>query len=149
MTIWVDADAAPNACKAILTRAAKTRDVDVVLVAARWMRDPKSDRVTTRTVGQGEDAADDHIVDKCEPGDLVVTFDIPLAARAVDEGATVITPHGAELDEENVRSRLSQRDFGHYLRSLGIDTGGPSAFGEPQKCAFANALDRWLTSKDK
>ena len=149
MTIWVDADAAPNACKAILVRASRSREVDVVLVANRWLQKPKAARVTVQTVASGADAADDYIVEHCEEGDMVVTFDIPLAARAVDEGAIVITPHGKELDESNVRTRLSQRNFGHYLRSIGVDTGGPSAFGDQQKQAFANALDRWLTAQGK
>jgi uncharacterized protein YaiI (UPF0178 family) len=148
MTIWVDADAAPNACKEILVRASRKRDFDVVLVANRWLEKPKAARVTVQTVGMGEDVADDYIVEQCQEGDLVVTFDIPLAARAVEEGALVITPHGKELDESNVRERLSRRNFAHELRSAGIDTGGPSAFGASQKQAFANALDRWLTARE-
>lgn len=147
MTIWVDADAAPNACKDILVRASRKREVDVVLVANRWLQKPKSTRVSVVTVSSGEDVADDYIVEQCEAGDLVITFDIPLAARAVEEGAVVVTPHGKELDETNVRARLSRRDFAHQLRSMGIDTGGPSAFGDRQKQAFANALDRWITAR--
>ncbi len=147
MTIWVDADAAPNACKDILVKASRKREVDVVLVANRWLQKPKSARVSVVTVASGADAADDYIVEQCEAGDLVITFDIPLAARAVEQGALVITPHGKELDENNVRTRLSQRDFAHQLRSMGVDTGGPSAFGPQQKQAFANALDRWITAQ--
>ena len=146
MTIWVDADAAPNACKDILVRASRRCEVDVVLVANHWIDKPKAARVTVQGVGLGADAADDYIVEQCEEGDLVVTFDIPLAARAVEQGAVVITPHGKELDESNVRERLSRRNFAHKLREMGVQTGGPSAFGASQKQAFANALDRWLTA---
>lgn len=147
MTIWVDADAAPNAVKDILVRASLRREVDVIFVANRWLQKPKSARVSVVTVGAGEDVADDYIVEHCEEGDVVITFDIPLAARAVEKGAQVITPHGKELDANNVRERLSRRDFSHFLRSIGEDTGGPSAFGDAQKQAFANALDRWLTAR--
>ncbi len=145
MTIWVDADAAPNAVKDILVRASQRREVDVVLVANRWLQKPKAARISVVTVAAGEDVADDYIVEHCAEGDMVITFDIPLAARAVEKGATVVTPHGKELDEGNVRERLSRRDFSHYLRSIGVETGGPSAFGNTEKQAFANALDRWLT----
>jgi uncharacterized protein YaiI (UPF0178 family) len=146
MKIWVDADAAPNAVKEILVRASLKREVDVVLVANRWLQKPKSLRVSVVTVAQGADAADDYIVEQCAPGDMVITFDIPLAARAVEKGARVVTPHGKELDANNVRERLSGRDFSDYLRSIGVDTGGPAAFSNAHKQAFANALDRWLTA---
>lgn len=149
MTIWVDADAAPNATKKILTRASLTRGVDVVLVANRWMQKPKSRRVSVVTVAPGDDVADDYIVEHCAAGDMVVTFDIPLAARAVEQGARVVTPHGNELDASNVRTRLSARDFADQLRSMGVDTGGPDAFNNAHKEAFANALDRWLTAQGK
>jgi uncharacterized protein len=149
MTIWVDADACPRAVKEILVRAANKRGVDIVFVANRWMQPPKSPRVRTVTVTAGADVADDHIVEACQPGELVITFDIPLAARAVEKGAVVITPHGTELDATNVGERLSLRDFKEDLRNMGVETGGPSAFGELEKRAFANALDRWITASQR
>ena len=145
MTIWIDADATPRAVRKILIRASLKRQVDVVLVANRWMRKPRSHRVSTVTVAAGADVADDYIADHCEAGDLVITADIPLAARVVERDAEVITPYGRELDEENVRQALSMRDFKEELRDSGIDTGGPPPFGAQQKQAFANALDRWIT----
>ena len=145
MTIWVDADATPSAVREILVRASLAREVDVVLVANRWLQKPRSHRVSTVVVDAGPDVADDHIVDNCQPGDLVITADIPLAARAVDIDATVITPYGRELDEATVRQALSMRDFKEELREAGVQTGGPPPFGSSQKQAFANALDRWIT----
>lgn len=147
MTIWVDADSTPHATTTILVRASLKREVDVVLVANRWMQKPKSLRVSVVTVAAGDDVADDYIVEYCGPEDMVITFDIPLAARAVEQGARVVTPHGVELDASNVRERLSARDFADKLRSMGIDTGGPAAFNNAHKEAFANALDRWLTAQ--
>lgn len=145
MTIWVDADAVPRDVKDILVRVSVKRDVDVVLVANRWIDKPKAARVTVEVVGLSADAADDYIVAQCGEGDLVITFDIPLAARAVDAGAHVITPYGREYDASNVRAQLSRRDFAEQLREEGVMTGGPSAFGASQKQAFSNALDRWIT----
>jgi len=145
MTIWVDADATPNAVKEILVRASWKREVDVVFVANRWMEKPKSSRATTVVVDAGADVADDHIAENCEAGDLVITADIPLAARVVDKKGEVLTPYGRVLEAENVREALSMRDFQEDLRGAGVTTGGPPPFGEAQKKAFANALDRWIT----
>ncbi len=145
MTIWVDADATPAAVTEILVRASLKREVDVVLVANRWLPQPRSHRVSTVTVAAGADVADDYIAEHCQAGDLVITADIPLAARVVDREAEVITAYGRELDADNVREALSVRDFKEELRDMGVMTGGPPPYGPSQKQAFANALDRWIT----
>ena len=146
-TIWVDADALPGAVKDILVKASLNREVDVVLVANHWIQKPKSYRVSVVTVGQGADVADDHIAEHCEAEDLVITSDIPLAARVVEKGATVVTAYGRVLDEATVREALSIRDFKEELRDLGVETGGPPPYGAKQKQAFASALDRWLARR--
>lgn len=145
MKIWVDADATPNAIKEILVKASWKREIDVVFVANRWMEKPKSSRATAVVVSAGADVADDHIVEELEAGDLVISADIPLAARVVEKGGEVLTPYGRELDEENVREALSLRDFQQELRDQGVQAGGPPPFSESHKQAFANALDRWIT----
>lgn len=89
--------------------------------------------------------ADDHIVEHAEPDDLAVTADIPLAARLVEKGVRTLDPRGTEYTEANIGERLSIRDFMDQLRSTGVDTGGPSAYGQKEKQAFANAFDRMLT----
>ncbi|MFU8804804.1 MAG: YaiI/YqxD family protein [Bradymonadaceae bacterium] len=149
MTIWVDADALPRPVKEILVKASVKRGVDVVLVANQWMPKPRSARVEVVTVSAGADIADDYIAENCEAGDLVITADVPLAARVVEKDAMVITPYGKILDEENVREHLSIRDFSADLRDAGVDTGGPPPYGQQQRQAFANALDRWLTQNQK
>jgi len=88
--------------------------------------------------------ADDHIAEQAQPGDLAVTADIPLAARLVEKGVRVIDPRGAEYTSENIGERLSVRDFMDQLRSTGVETGGPAAYGQKEKQAFASALDRAL-----
>lgn len=143
--VWVDADACPRPVKDVLFRAADRRKVDVILVANASMAVPRSPRVRSLTVPHGFDAADDYIVEHSEAGDMVVTQDIPLAAQLVEKGVAVINPRGAELDGSNIGERLSVRNFMDEMRGAGVHTGGPSAFGERDKQAFANGFDRVLT----
>ena len=145
MTIWVDADAAPRPCKDVLFRAAQRRGVAVVLVANSPHHVPGGS-ISAIQVPGGPDVADDYIAERCGKTDLVITADIPLAARAVDRGATVITPRGRELDADSVGEALSLRDFHDELRQSGQMTGGPRPYDGKAKQRFANALDRWITA---
>ncbi len=87
-------------------------------------------------------------MDHCEPGDLVVTSDVPLAALVVAKGGTVLEPRGQILDASNVQARLSVRNFQDELRGAWTDDGsGPPPFDAKARAAFANALDRWLTRR--
>ncbi len=143
--IWVDADAAPQPVKDIVARAALRLELSTFLVANQRLHTPANNPfVTSVRVEGGPDVADDHIVNEARPGDLAVTADIPLAARLVEKGVRVVDPRGTEYTEENVGERLSVRDFMDGLRSTGVQTGGPSAYGAREKQAFAAALDRML-----
>lgn len=110
---------------------------------------PRSPLIRAIQVGQGFDVADNEIVRRCQPGDLVVTQDIPLAAEVVAKGAEAVTPHGHWLDKDTVRERLNMRDFMEEMRSAGMQTGGPSSYSNQDKGRFANALDRWLARIQK
>lgn len=143
--IWVDADALPRAAREILVRASVKREIEIVFVKNGWMDQPKSPRVEVVLVSQGPDVADDHIADEIESGDLCITADIPLAARVVEKGARVITPHGKELDETGIGEALSLRNFYTDLREQGVQTGGPAPYDDKVKQQFANSLDRWIT----
>ena len=143
--IWIDADALPGKIRELIFRNAVRREVHITLVANRWLQEPESDFIHAKVVGEGDDVADDWIADHCEAGELVVTQDIPLAARAVEKGCKVITPHGRELTEANVTEALSFRDFSAELREMGVQTGGAAPFSEKDVQNFANALDRWIT----
>lgn len=146
MTIWIDADAAPRDVKEIVFRAARRLEVATILVANARMPVPANNPfVTAVRVGGGPDVADDYIADEAVPGDLAVTADIPLAARLVEKGVLALDPRGELYTEANVRERLSIRDFMQGLRDTGVETGGPKAYGNREKQAFANALDRTLT----
>lgn len=144
-TVWVDADGLPQEARQLLVRSSTRTRARVVLVANRYLEAPRAATVEVVTVGAGADVADDYIVAHLRGGDLVVSDDVPLAARAVDGGADVLQFRGRVLDKHNVREVLSLRDFGAELREMGIETGGPSAWGPKAKQAFANGLDRWLT----
>ena len=147
MHIWVDADACPAVIKEILYRAAQRLGIPLTLVANQPLQTPPSPWIRTVRVGQGFDVADSHIAEHLEPGDLVITGDIPLAAQVVDKGADAINPRGERYTKENIRERLAMRDFMEELRSAGTPTGGPPPLGQADRQAFANALDRLLAQR--
>jgi len=144
MRIWVDADASPKVIKEILFRAAQRVQVQVTLVANQPLQVPPSQFIRSVQVAAGFDVADNYIVQHADAGDLVVTADIPLAAEAIEKGCIALNPRGELYTPENIRQRLNMRDFMDTLRSSGIDTGGPAAFSQAERQAFANALDRLL-----
>jgi uncharacterized protein len=145
--IWVDADACPGPVKDILFRAAERAQVVVTLVANQWLRTPPSRHVRALQVEGGPDAADDAIVARVTAGDLVVTQDIPLAARVLALGAQAIDPRGQPFTSDSIAERLSIRDFMDELRGAGVQTGGPAAFHARDRQAFAGQLDRWLARR--
>jgi len=142
--IWVDADACPKVIKEILFRAADRASVPVTLVANQALQVPRSPHIRSIQVAAGFDVADNHIVQQAAEGDLVITADIPLAAEAIAKGCLALNPRGELYTAENIRQRLNMRDFMDTLRSSGVDTGGPAAFSQADRMAFANQLDRWL-----
>ena len=145
MRIWIDGDGCPVPVKEIVFRAAERLSLEVIAVADRPLRLPPG--VTAVVVPRGVDAADDYIVLHVEQGDLVITQDIPLAAEVVGKGASAMEPRGELLTEDNVRQRLSIRDFREELRLTGQVSGGPAPFGERDRRRFAGALDRLLAKK--
>lgn len=147
MKIWVDADACPKAVKEILYRVAERTEIFVTLVANSPLHLPPSSFIDLIQVGSGADIADDEIADKCEAGDLVITADIPLAARVVEKGAQALDPRGAIYDKNNIGQILSMRNFMDELRGSGVETGGPSGFGQKEKFKFANALDKIIAQR--
>ncbi len=145
MRIWVDADACPNVIKEILFRAVERTQVPLTLVANQPTRIPLSLLVRQVQVSAGFDEADRRILELVEPGDLVITADIPLAAKVSEKGARALNPRGELYTEENVRERLAMRNFMDELRGSGVITGGPAVLSQSDRQAFANALDRLLT----
>jgi uncharacterized protein len=149
MKIWVDADACPRVIKEIIFRASERLQVPVCLVANKDLSKAHSRLVTSVLVAEGLDAADDHIAQQAAPDELVITADIPLAARIVTKGGVALDPRGELYTEENVGDRLSMRDLMQELRMEGVVHGGPAQFGLTDRKRFASALDRLLTKMVK
>jgi len=149
MTIWIDADAAPNAIKEVVFRAAERLQILTVLVANQFIRTPPSKVIKSIQVPAGFDVADNTIVEKLEPGDLVITADIPLADEVITKGGAALNPRGMLYTKENIKDRLSRRDMMEELRSSGPllegVSGGPKPLDKKDVQSFANALDRYLT----
>jgi uncharacterized protein YaiI (UPF0178 family) len=144
MHIWVDADACPGVIKEILFRAAERTKIATTLVANQLLRVPPSPYIRALQVPQGFDVADQRIAQEVEPGDLVITADIPLASLVIERGGFALNPRGEFYTPDNIRERLTMRNFMEELRGSGMEIGGPSAFSQSDRQAFAAALDRFL-----
>ncbi len=144
MQIWVDADACPGPVKEILYRVAERLQLNVTLVANQLLRVPPSKYVRSVQVPAGFDVADREIVRLAEPGDLVITGDIPLAADILKKGAHALNPRGEFYTPDNIAQQLTMRAFMDELRGSGVDTGGPAAYNQGDRQRFANALDAHL-----
>ena len=148
MQIWVDADACPQVIKDILFRAAERAQVLTTLVSnLPLLRTPTSPYIRTLRVAKGFDGADHRIVDEMQPGDLVITADLPLAAEVVTRGGHALDPRGDLYSEDNVRERLAMRNLMQELRSGGETLSGPAPFKQSDRQLFANQLDRFLARR--
>ena len=128
----------------ILCRTANRTRLRTVFVANAAIPIPKSPYLELRRVAGGFDVADDTISGELQPGDLVVTADIPLAAQVIARGGHALSPRGEMFSADTIGGRLHMRDFMDTLRSSGIHTGGPRPFGPGERKAFADSLDRFL-----
>ncbi|WP_070222860.1 MULTISPECIES: YaiI/YqxD family protein [unclassified Janthinobacterium] len=145
MQIWIDADACPVVIKEILYRVADRLELPLTLVANQGLRVPPSRFIRTVQVPSGADVADQEIVRLLNPGDLVITGDIPLAADVLAKGGFALNPRGEFYTKDNIAQQLTMRAFMEELRSGGVDTGGPAAFSRSDRQQFANSLDRHLS----
>ena len=149
MKIWIDADACPRVIKEIVFRASERLGIPVCLVANTGLAKHHTDLITSVVVADGFDVADDYIAEQARLQDLVITADIPLAARIVEKGALGLDPRGELYTEENVGERLSMRDLMQELRGAGMIQGGPGQFSTTDRQRFASSLDRVLTRMQK
>ncbi|MCX7121005.1 MAG: YaiI/YqxD family protein [Gammaproteobacteria bacterium] len=147
MKIIVDADACPQAAKKIVIKAALRTNHHLVFVANQFISVPNEPLIKTVRVRQGADEADHYIADHVEEGDLVITADIPLADRVIDKHGVALNPRGEFYTKENIKQRLSMRDFLHDLRGSGVNTGGAKPQSQQDVKLFADALDRYLSRK--
>lgn len=145
MKIWVDADACPKKIKEILFRAAIRTETKLILVSNHAISTPASPFISKIQVIAGFDVADNKILQNVEPGDLIITADIPLADAVINKNGMALNPRGEFYTKENIKERLSLRNFSADLRSSGVQTGGVSTLSKNEVQKFANALDLILS----
>lgn len=144
MKIWIDSDACPGEIKEIIIKAAHKRQINAVFVSNKIISIPESPFISSVQVPHGPDVADDYIADKVSKHDLVITQDIPLAARTIESQAVAISVHGDLFTPSNIRERLSVRNFMQELRDSGVQTSGPKAYSAKNKQKFANTFAQQL-----
>ncbi len=137
--IFVDADACPVKDEAF--RVAERYGLHVFVVANAFLRTPRTPLIEMIVVEAGPDAADDWIAERAGPRDIVVTSDIPLAARALKAGAAALGANGRAFTQDSIGMALASREIGEFLRSTGETTAGPKAFDKQARSRFLSALD--------
>ncbi len=140
--IFIDGDGCPVKDE---TYVVATRyGVSVALVANSRLSVPEGFGVEMVLVDQGPDAADDWIVENVRPGDVVVTADIPLAARCLEAGARVLGTNGRSFSEDSIGNLLAMRDLKAHLREAGVMSGGPPSMSAKDRSRFLSKLDEFV-----
>ena len=142
MTFWVDADSCPRQVRDIVCRAGKRLSVPVVFAANRPVAVPKGLEATMVVLPQEKEAADNYIAENARNGDLVVTRDIPLAKRLIEQGLAVINDRGTLYTRENIGERLSIRNFMLDLCKSGLKPESSAKFSAREAKAFADTFDK-------
>jgi uncharacterized protein YaiI (UPF0178 family) len=142
--IFIDADACP--VKGEVYRVAARYGLHVTLVANSWMNHPGGRAVELIVVEKGHDSADDYIAREVSRGDIVITGDIPLAARCLDKGARVLGYRGREFTDANVGDALATRHLLSQLRDQGTMMGGPKPFAKKDRSLFLQKLDELINA---
>jgi uncharacterized protein YaiI (UPF0178 family) len=143
--LLIDGDAFPNLLKPIVLRAVERLGLETVVVANKRIRIGESAPIRYEIVAEGMDRADDRLVELAEPGDLVITADIPLADRLVAKGVEALDHRGTLYTRENIKQYLAMRNLMEEIRNSGEMTGGPKPFGTKDAHAFANAFNVFLS----
>lgn len=142
MRIYVDSDACP--VKDEVLRVAARHDLPVTLIGNRWMRGLDHPLVEQVVAPEGLDAADNLIVERIGAGDVVVTGDVPLAARCLEKGARGIDHRGKAFDANSIGMAVAMRDLMTHLRDTGTVTGGPASYGKQDRSRFLDGLERLI-----
>jgi len=137
-SIYVDADACP--VKEETVKVAARHEVPVIFVANSWMQTPRGAQSRLQVVSGDFDAADDWIIEQVRRDDIVVTADIPLASRCLEQGARVLRPSGKPFTEDNIGDALATRELMTELRAYGVG-GGPPPFSRRDRSRFLEALE--------
>ena len=138
-TIYIDADACP--VKDEIYKVAARYGLKTFVVSNAFIQIPKSPLIERMIVDAGPDIADDWIAERAVPGDIVITNDIPLAGRVLENDAAAIAPNGRPFTRDSIGSALAQRAIMEHIRSTGEITGGPRPFAAADRSRFLQALD--------
>lgn len=147
LRIFVDADACP--VKDEILKVAERHGLPVTLAGNRWMRGFDHPLVEQIVAAEGLNQADDRIVERIESGDIVITADIPLAARCLEKGALGIDHRGKRFDDASIGMAVAMRDLMTHLRDTGAITGGPSSYGKQDRSRFLDGLERLIRTVQK
>lgn len=145
MKIWIDADSCPKQVRDLVYKRTQKLVIPLIFVANRQIPFDASPHCTMIVKSTDPDAADDHIVEHAKNCDLVITRDIPLAKRLVNNGIRVLNDRGIVYTDININERLSMRNLMYDLYSAGIFPEKTNSFGKKEIQEFANAFDRELT----
>jgi uncharacterized protein YaiI (UPF0178 family) len=137
--IYVDADACP--VKQEILKVAKRYELKVTFVANTVIKAPKSDRVQSILVTDEFDAADDWIVEHAEENDIVISTDILLAERCLQQNTRALTPSGRIFSKASIGSAVAQRELMSNLREAGVVGGGPAPFSDKGRSKFLQSFD--------
>lgn len=149
-SIWLDADSCPTDVRELLVRFIIRLKIPCYFVANRQIPLPmysKTNLITMIITENSEGSADDYIVSHVESNDLVITRDIPLAARLIEKQITTINDRGKLFSSESIREDLSIRNFNYQLFTMGIHSDKTTKFNKKNLNDFANCLDREITKK--
>lgn len=149
MRIWVDADSCPVKIRDIISKASLRLEINSYFVANREIPVRKHDYMHKVITPNIEQSADRYIVDNVTPDDIVVTRDIPLADELVEKNVTTINDRGEHFTKENIKERLSIRDFMQEARELGLKSETTSRFNQRDIQSFANTFDKLLRALTK
>ena len=144
MKLFIDGDAFPNLLKPILLKAINRLQLTSIVIANKKINIGKSEFIKYCIVEQGADEADNHIVQQCQNGDLVITADIPLADRVITKQAHAIDHRGELYTNENIKQYLTMRNLMESIRETGETTPGPKPFTQKDAHTFANSLNSFL-----
>lgn len=144
MHIYIDADACPVKDEAL--KVADRHGIAITYVSNSWMRLPENALVTRIVVQEGPDAADNWIAERAGVEDIVVTQDIPLAARALKAGARAIGVTGKPFTEQSIGMALAMRELSQHLRETGESKGYNAAFTKQDRSRFLQAMEEAVQS---
>jgi len=149
MRLFIDGDAFPNLLKPIILRSIERLSISTKVIANKKIHLGTSKHIEYIIVDQGADEADNHIVELCDVGDLIITADIPLADRIISKHAHAIDHRGELYSVDNIKQYLAMRNLMESIRESGEMTSGPKAFGQKDAHAFANQLNAFLAKHYK